>query len=88
MKDQAIEPIAVPISKGHLLVGCSQSSFYKIWIGEGWVRPVDLGGRGESVLVSEVREAALKRAEAIRAGNIIPPVRSARGRRSAQSVAA
>lgn len=86
--NQAIEPIAVPISKGHLLVGCSQSSFYKIWIGEGWVKSVDLGGRGESVLVSEVRAAALKRAEAIRAGEIVPPVRSARGRRSAERSAA
>lgn len=84
MADQTIvevEPIAVPLSKGHELVGVSQSSFYKIWIGEGWVEPVDLGGRGQSLLVAEVRAAAIKRAEAIRSGAIVPPIRSARGKK-------
>jgi hypothetical protein len=81
--DQTIEPIAVPLSKGHLLVGCSQSSFYKTWIGEGWVQPVDLGGRGESVIIDEVRAAMRKRADAIRSGTIVPPIRSARGKKQA-----
>jgi hypothetical protein len=75
-----IEPLAVPVAKAHLLVGCSQSTFYKIWVGEGWISPVDLGGRGQSVIVDEVREAMRKRAEAIRAGAIVPPIRSARGK--------
>ncbi|MGO9717256.1 MAG: hypothetical protein ACLPV2_09815 [Steroidobacteraceae bacterium] len=88
MTDQKIEPLAVPLSKGHLLVGVSQSSFYAKWIGEGWVKPVDLGGRGQSVLVEEVRAAMRKRAEAIRSGEIVPPIRSARGRSKASVVAA
>ena len=76
--EQIIEPLAVPLSKGHLLVGCSSSAFYKTWLGEGWVKSVDLGGRGESVIVEEVKAAMRKRAEAIRTGKIIPPIRSAR----------
>jgi hypothetical protein len=80
--DQTIEPLAVPITKGHQLVGGSQSSFYKTWIGEGWVKPVDLGGRGQCVIVAEVKAAMLKRAEAIRSGEIVPPIRSARGKKS------
>jgi hypothetical protein len=79
--DQTIEPIAIPISKAHLMVGCSQSTFYKFWIGEGLVKPVDLGGRGQSVIVDEVKAAMLKRAEAIRSGAIVPPIRSARGKK-------
>jgi hypothetical protein len=82
--DQVIEPLAVPVSKGHQLVGGSQSSFYKIWIGEGWVKPVDLGGRGQSVIVEEVKAAMIKRAEAIRSGEIVPPIRSSRGQRRAK----
>jgi hypothetical protein len=78
-----IEPLAVPVAKAHLLIGCSQSTFYKIWIHEGWVAPVDLGGRGRSVIVDELRAAMQKRAEAIRAGAIVPPIRSARGKRKA-----
>jgi hypothetical protein len=81
--DQIIEPLAVPLSKGHLLVGCSQSAFYDKWIGEGWIKPVDLGGRGRSVIVEEVKAAMHKRAEAIRSGAIIPPIRTARGRTAA-----
>jgi hypothetical protein len=82
--DQIIEPLAVPVAKGHLLVGGSQSSFYKIWIGEGWVKPVDLGGRGQSVIVDEVKAAMRRRADAIRCGEIIPPIRSARGKKQAE----
>jgi hypothetical protein len=81
--DQITEPLAVPVSKGHLLVGVSQSSFYAKWIGEGWVMPVDLGGRGQSVIVDEVRAAMRKRAEGIRSGAIVPPIRSARGKKAA-----
>jgi hypothetical protein len=87
VSDQIIEPLAVPVAKGHLLVGGSQSSFYKIWIGEGWVKPVDLGGRGQSVIVEEVKAAMRKRAEAIRSGAIVPPIRSARGRKQQTNAA-
>lgn len=81
MADQISEPFAVPLSKGHLLVGVSKSCFYAKWIGEGWIKPVDLGGRGQSVIVEEVKAAMQKRAEAIRSGEIIPPIRSARGKK-------
>jgi hypothetical protein len=73
----AIDPLAVPVSQAHKLVGGSRSQFYKVWIGEGWVKPIDLGGRGESVIVREVEDAIRHRAEQIRSGTVKPPKRAA-----------
>ncbi len=70
-----IEPIAVPLMAAGDLVGCSRTQFKKIFVDEGLVRPVDLGARGLSVIVSELRDAVHKRAEAIRSGAIVPPIR-------------
>lgn len=75
--DQSIKKVAVPAAQGHHITGGSKSGFYKIWIGEGWVKPVDLGCRGQSVIVAEVEAAILKRAEMVRAGQIPSSIRNA-----------
>jgi hypothetical protein len=76
--DTPLAPIAVPVSQAHKLVGGSRSQFYKVWIAQGWIKPIDLGGRGASVIVDEVKQAVRNRAEQIRSGAVTPPKRSAR----------
>jgi hypothetical protein len=73
----SVEPVSIPASRGFEITGGSKSDFYKTWIGEGWVKPVDLGCRGQSVIVAEVKAAVLKRTEMIRSGEIQPRVRNA-----------
>jgi hypothetical protein len=82
------EPVAIPLVRAHELVGCSRTQFAKIWVESGLIQPVDLGGRGRSVILAELQAAIKKRTEAIRSGEIVPPIRSARGRRTAQPTAA
>jgi hypothetical protein len=78
------KPISIPLVRAHELLGSgSRTQFKKIFVDSGLVTPVDLGGRGLSVIVAELEAAVQKRAEAIRSGEIIPPVRSARGRKLA-----
>jgi hypothetical protein len=79
---EQIKPIAIPLQDAHQLVGCARTQFKKIFVDEGWVKPVDMGARGLSVIVAEVEEAVRKRAAMIRSGEIVPPVRSSRGKRA------
>jgi hypothetical protein len=80
-----VKPIAIPLMHAHQLVGCARTQFKKIFVDEGWVKPVDMGARGLSVIVAEVEEAVRKRAAMIRSGEIVPPIRSSRGKRAAQT---
>lgn len=81
------EPLTVPLQNAHELLGSgSRSQFRKTFVDTGLVVPVDMGARGLSVLVDEVRAAVRKRADMIRSGEIVPPIRSARGKK--QTVAA
>jgi hypothetical protein len=81
-----INPIAMPLMRAHELVGCSRTNFKKIFVDEGWVKPVDMGARGLSVIVAEVEDAVRKRAAMIRSGEIVPPIRnSTSSRMSARS---
>jgi predicted DNA-binding transcriptional regulator AlpA len=57
MNDPVIEPIAIPIRKAAEIVGCSRPQFYKHWIGRGLVKPVDLGARGKSIILEQLRAA-------------------------------
>jgi hypothetical protein len=78
-----IKPIAIPLMQAHQLVGCSRTQFKKIFVDGDLIEPVDMGARGLSVIVAEVEEAVRKRAAMIRSGEIVPPVRSSRGKRAA-----
>jgi hypothetical protein len=78
-----VKPIAIPLMQAHLLVGSSRTQFKKIFVDGGLIDPVDMGARGLSVIVAEVEEAVRKRAAMIRSGEIIPPIRSSRGKRTA-----
>lgn len=79
-----LKPIAIPLARAHELVGCSRTQFSKVWVDGGLVKPLDMGGRGLSVLLSELETAIEKRAAAIRSGELVPPIRSSRGRAKAQ----
>ncbi len=81
MIDQ-LKPIAIPLMRAHQLVGSSRTQIKKIFVDGGLVDPVDMGARGLSVIVSEVEEAVRKRAAMIRSGEIVPPIRSSRRKRS------
>lgn len=52
-----IEPIAVSIPQAAQIVGVSRAKFYQHWINGGLVQPVDLGARGRSVRLDELRAA-------------------------------
>jgi hypothetical protein len=88
MERQVINPLTVPLMNAHELVGSgSRTQFKKVFVDSGLVKPVDMGARGLSVIVEEVKDAVRKRAEAIRSGEIIPPVRSSRGKRQQTATA-
>jgi hypothetical protein len=80
VEDQVVqmEPIAVSCRRAAELIGCSRPSFYKHWIAQGWIRTVDLAGRGQCVLVSELRAAVEKRAADQASGAVVPPQRTGR----------
>jgi predicted DNA-binding transcriptional regulator AlpA len=78
-----VKPIAIPLMQAHQLVGCSRTQFKKIFVDEHLIKPVDMGARGLSVIVTEVEEAVRKRTAMIRSGEIVPPIRSSRGKRAA-----
>jgi hypothetical protein len=79
-----IKPISIPLVRAHELVGAgSRTQFKKIFVDTGLVEPVDMGARGLSVLVAEVEDAVRKRAAMIRSGEIVPPIRSSRGKKAA-----
>lgn len=80
---EQVKPISIPLMRAHELVGCSRTQFKKIFVDGGLIDPVDMGARGLSVIVAEVEVAIHKRAEAIRSGAIVPPIRSSRGKRQA-----
>lgn len=78
-----IKPITVPLMNAHHLVGSgSRTQFKKVFVDSGLVKPVDMGARGLSVIVAEVEDAVRKRAAMIRSGEIVPPIRSSRGKRA------
>jgi hypothetical protein len=79
-----VKPIAIPLMQAHQLVGCSRTQFKKIFVDGDLIEPVDMGARGLSVIVAEVEDAVRKRAAMIRSGEIIPPIRSSRGKRTRQ----
>jgi hypothetical protein len=78
---EQIKPIAIPLMQAHQLVGCSRTQFKKIFVDGDLIVPIDLGGRGLSIIVAEVEDAVLKRAAMIRSGELVPPIRSSRGKR-------
>lgn len=85
MIDQ-IKPLTVPLVSAHQLLGSgSRTQFKKMFVDTGLVEPVDMGARGLSVIVAEVEEAVVKRAAMIRSGEIVPPIRSSRGKRAANA---
>ena len=84
MIDQ-VKPIAIPLMQAHELVGCSRTQFKKIFVDGGLIQPADMGARGLSVIVAEVEDAVRKRAAMIRSGEIVPPIRSSRGKRAADA---
>jgi hypothetical protein len=55
MKDFPTEAIAVPVRRAAELVGVSRAQFYKVWVNGGLVRLIDLGARGKSVRVDDLR---------------------------------
>jgi predicted DNA-binding transcriptional regulator AlpA len=57
-----IEKMAVSIPQAAQIVGVSRAKFYSMWINEGLVKPVDLGARGRSVLLEELKAAIYARA--------------------------
>jgi hypothetical protein len=82
---EQIKPITVPLARAHELLGSgTRTQFKKVFVDTGLIQPVDMGGRGLSVIVSELEAAVLKRAEAIRTGSLVPPIRNSRGRRASQ----
>jgi predicted DNA-binding transcriptional regulator AlpA len=55
-----VERIALSIPEAAQRVGISRAKFYKTWVGGGLVKTVDLGARGQSVLIKEL-DAAVER---------------------------
>ncbi len=81
---ESLKPITVPLMNAHELVGSgSRTQFKKVFVDTGLVKPIDMGARGLSVIVAEVEAAVLKRAEDIRSGKLVAPVRNSRGKRPA-----
>lgn len=54
------DSIAVPCRKAAQLVGISRTQFYKRFVWTNLVQTYDLGGRGRSVKVDELRAAVEK----------------------------
>jgi hypothetical protein len=82
--DQIKPPLTVSLTKAHEFLGAgSRTQFKKTWVDSGLVKPVDMGGRGLSIIVAELEEAVRKRAEMIRSGELVPPIRSSRGKKAA-----
>jgi hypothetical protein len=84
---ETVKRITIPLNEAHQLVGSSRTQFKKIFVDGGLIDPVDMGARGLSVIVAEVEEAVRKRAAMIRSGEIVPPIRSSRGKRAAAAAA-
>jgi hypothetical protein len=83
-----IRPLTVPLVSAHELVGSgSRTQFKKVFVDSGLVKPVDMGARGLSVIVAEVEDAVRKRAEMIRSGALIAPIRSSRGKKQQTAAA-
>ena len=83
MEDQLpMEPIAVSCRRAAELIGCSRPSFYKHWIALGWIQTVDLGARGQCVLIEDLKAAVQKRKEDQASGALVPPKRAGRPRGS------
>jgi predicted DNA-binding transcriptional regulator AlpA len=61
-----IEKLAVSIPQAAQIVGVSRAKFYAMWVNQGLVTPVDLGARGRSVLMDELRAAVNARAQLAR----------------------
>ena len=78
------KPLSVPLARAHEVVGgISRTQFAKVYVHSGEVEPVDLGARGLSVFVDELEAAVRRRAEKIRSGELVPPIRSSRGKKRA-----
>jgi predicted DNA-binding transcriptional regulator AlpA len=60
-----VEKLAVSIPEAAQIVGVSRARFYKLWVHEGLITPVDLGARGNSVILDDLRAALQKRREVI-----------------------
>jgi hypothetical protein len=85
----AIKRLTMPLVEAHELVGSgSRTQFKKIFVDSGLVKPVDMGARGLSVIIAEVEDAVRKRADMIRSGELVPPIRTAKGRKKLQTDAA
>jgi hypothetical protein len=52
---RAQEPLAVSVCRAAELVGVSRAQFYKKWVNAGLVPLIDLGARGKSVRVADLR---------------------------------
>jgi hypothetical protein len=63
MNELPTEPIAVSVRRAAQLVGVSRAQFYKAWINGGLVKLIDLGARGKSVRVDDLRSVIAAKAE-------------------------
>jgi hypothetical protein len=57
-----MDKIAAPIPEAAALVGLGVSTLRRLYIKTGLVVPVDLGGRGLSILLDDLRAAIKRRA--------------------------
>jgi len=71
-----MEKIAVPIPEAAVLLGISVSTLRRQYIATGLLFPVDLGGRAESILISELNTAAERKAQEQRADPSLKKLRT------------
>jgi hypothetical protein len=62
MNDFPTDQIAVTVRRAAELVGVSRAQFYKVWIHGGLVKLIDLGARGKSVRVADLRSVVASKA--------------------------
>jgi len=60
--------IAVPVRRAAEMVGVSRAQFYKVWVHGGLVKLIDVGARGKSVRVDDLRAVVADRQSAVAKG--------------------
>jgi hypothetical protein len=75
---EPIKPFAILMTNAHEHAHISRTQFIKLYVKTGLIKPVDLGARGLSVVLAELEAVLAQRVADIRAGKIVPPVRTSR----------
>ena len=83
-----MEKFAVPISEAASIAGIAESNLRRAFIKPGLVTPIDLGGRGPVILVSELHAAIEKKAAEQRADPSKRKLRSAGAHLAAKGIVA